>query len=646
MNVLTKAIKLVLCAVLFLMLAPLPLLLPSSDLDLSWMFSLMEANRAGLRWGHHISFTYGPTHYIISKAFHPIEHRMELILVMIWTICALSCLYTYCSKLKYPTFSLSCLVLMLLVVSNGENSEISRYILFLREAIILFVLFVAFLNLLQNNSLKGLLINISVLAFAVTTKGSIGILGFFLLLVLLTKAFNSRSISMFFYYLVAYLAIISLIWVGSAQHIFDLIPYVLSILDYSRHYGDAMSLWGNKFQIPVALALMFILSIHCVIYNQKDSYYKLAGLLVFLFFNFKFSFVRHDSHYYILILSVLFLSVLNLLEKFNWYNMSVFILSSGTLIYVNLYIHKYHFPAIKEYLTSQFNTVEHKFSSLIDFPRNEGSQFSEIYNRRFELIQATYRIPSIVNSATTNSFRQMELFANHIPYQPLPSLQGYAMLSSYLLDKNLNWLSANPPENFLLTLETIDNRYPGMDLSILLPSILSGYQYVPNWQVQSLFLLQKRHQEVSSQEVFRLISSLEITLNDTVTLPQIDTILFAKIKLQRSFISKIVNLLFKNNHLIIEVKLKDGRVYRHRLIPNNAEAGFIISPYLGFHNSVQELFSLYENDNGQKLASSVSEIKVLEIADINFSWDPQATLEIYCINSYSRRNCLNTDQVE
>lgn len=214
--------------------------------------------------------------------------------------------------------------------------------------------------------------------------------------------------------------------------------------------------------------------------------------------------------------------------------------------------------------------------------------------------------------------RQWVAIANGLNYSPRPIIQGYPTYTPFLINLNKQFLSNEAAPAFvLLAMETIDDRFPTLDDSGALASLLHHYR--PVISEQSYLLLQRQHEvPLQLEQVFRRTLRFGEKLNVTSWAGET---LFMSVEIKPSLTLKLRRLLYREPRINIRVQ-SGGEDFTFRFIPAMASVPFIVSPLLGSNNDVLTLFN--------KLGSeSVSEVSFGEASTVWGRFDEPFSVTLY-----------------
>ncbi|EOS21339.1 hypothetical protein C804_06020 [Lachnospiraceae bacterium A4] len=186
--------------------------------------------------------------------------------------------------------------------------------------------------------------------------------------------------------------------------------------------------------------------------------------------------------------------------------------------------------------------------------------------------------------------------SNNLNYIPLATIQAYSTYTPYL-DKisAAKFLNSDPPEYILLTLNTIDNRWPFIECPQTWEAIKNNY-YI-KIQEDDLFLLKRRDESVTVN--YELINTDDYTLDDAIELNGAD---YIKISARLSIKGSLAKTLWKIPEINMHVYYSDGSEATHRVLLDMFTEGVSIATL----PTTKETLTDVLNDTGH--LSSVSKI--------------------------------------
>lgn len=542
--------------------------MPQSGLDPSWQFGMNQAVAQKFVFGQDIIFTFGPYASIYTRLFHPsTDHLMmfgSMYIAIFFTIVAFL-------DFRKSTWILKLLFLIFLSIAHNVDSLLFSYPLMVgvyvlniknfeldkKQYIILIILFSVFglLPLVKGSLLLGC-VGISVLcSIYALGKGNWK----FIVIV-----FSTSIVSMCFF------------WVFSGQPLVALPMYFKSMSSIIDGYTEAMSVFGSRSEI-----FFFILGSLIIIYNLSPDIKTLdfrKTTIVFIFFfilflAFKAGFVRHDGHANISGTTLLFAAILSstLISRKNGFlvlSLSLFSFfyikaDYGKINLLNLfmdaqstYVNSYN--GIKQRIFAP-QALKHDFDRHIVHLREEGG------------------IPHLDGTTDIYSVEQSYLIASLNEWNPRPILQSYSVYMPDLAERNkAHLVGDNHPNNVIFKIQPIDHRMPAIEDGNSWPTLLANYE--PTSIINERLYLKNR---LSKRDIFYKKINLgknEYSFGENINLPNHHGLIFLKININKNFLGKIFNAIFKVSRINIKINLENGQSKIYTMIPNMVKTGFVLSP--------------------------------------------------------------------
>jgi len=183
-----------------------------------------------------------------------------------------------------------------------------------------------------------------------------------------------------------------------------------------------------------------------------------------------------------------------------------------------------------------------------------------------------------VGTAEMVGVRQGVLLACGADYRPRPVIQGYQAYTPRLAALNADRLEAEDrPAEVWLDVEPLDTHYPSATESRSWLQLLLHYDVA---RADQRFLRLRRRERARAME-HGSISDGVATLGEPVEVPRpagAGQLVWVTIKMERGFVYRLRELLWRPPGLQLEVTLQDDETEFWRLRPGLAEAGFLLSP--------------------------------------------------------------------
>lgn len=612
-NILYVSLKLLLqlflAVTVFFVFVPLIPDMPTGDnpIDAAWVFGMNQAISQGLVFGSELIFNFGPYIPIYTRNFHPgIDHLMmagSIYLAIFYSACLL-----WITRNSPPLIVLT-LIVSLSLFKQYPDVLLSSY------GILMGVYCYQIIDCVPKNKTQQFLLFF--LTFLLFTpfglypliKGTIYVL--YLVIGLLSMGlllwFKRWQLA-----LAIPLAIIGALiffWLYAGQSMGSLLSYFQSMGEIISGYSEAMSISGNKLEIQVSIVITLCLLgvILSLGWFQIPNLYLLSIFGVFLFLNFKSSFVRHDGHAMFGAWALVF-SAIVLLNVSRSYKVFLLIpLCIANLFYVDGHYDK----ALK---SRGFEPIlETYIRGIVGLQRRfiQANTLKAEYEKSLSNIKAMSYLPALNGKVDTYPFDQAKLIANGYEWAPRPTFQSYQAYTSKLINlNNDHLLSSKAPDYLLFKVAGIDERYPTLDDGLSWPTILTNYRLKGTY---GEFLVLNRDQPNNIAANTCNQGSATYSFDEQIPVPGNGALIFAVIDLKPSFLGKLVNFFFKKSEIRITIKMKDGASKNYRLVPIMATSGFLLSPLIEKTEDFKKIIS------GQRLSKS-NQISTFSIAPVDQFW--------------------------
>ena len=175
-----------------------------------------------------------------------------------------------------------------------------------------------------------------------------------------------------------------------------------------------------------------------------------------------------------------------------------------------------------------------------------------------------------------------------INFVPLYAVQAYSGYTTWLDEKSSEKFSIkNGPEYVILNRDTIDNRFPYIEMPITYLTFLKNYFIDYYDSTKDLFLLKKRREPLFSDKTIVYEKTEKFIISDPIKINDISNNLMLKINVKYSLWGRFVNFIYKTPS---------------RVILQNLANGFIVS---SIPNSSLDLIEIFSNNLTQKHVISI-----------------------------------------
>lgn len=600
--------------------------LARDGLDESWMLGMNTALAEGLVPGRDIVFTLGPYAAIYTRNYHPATDAGMLWGSLFLALSFAFVLQQLCRRATWPQY------LLVLAVFAG--------IAYSRDALLLFIplLAGAYAYDLIRRGTRDSLQAPATLAALTLAYAPFGLLilvkGSMLVACLVTQALSialflaRRQMRAALTVLLAPLLSLVLCWSLAGLPVAALPDYFTTLLPIISGYTEAMSSSG-----PLPEAVLYLLTAGaltaCLAINErKHGLAAACFVLAFAaaaFLAFKGGFVRHDGHVGHALLAACHLVLAALLVYLLTPSRTAFALVFASLLAwlgssVHHAIPRASFALIpptfvmadRLLLQKQLETGEWAAAARLTLAAGarhfvhsvratygeaahglairlgSGPDLAERHAERIAAIAAHASLPQLPGSTDIYSFRQTRLIASGNQWNPRPVFQSYTAYTPALAELNRQHLTGErAPDNILLRLEPIDDRLPALEDGPSWPALLA--HYAPAGFDNGYLLLKKTRQAASTPTAPPPAGHHR--LGQRIELPDGGAPLFARIHTRPKLAGRIIGTLYKTPPLRITLELHNGSTRDYRFVAGMAQAGFLLSPFIG---SAADFARLYD----------------------------------------------------
>ena len=603
---------------------------PASWMDASWALVMSQASVAGEQWGRDIVFTYGPLADLATRQLLP-ERLFLMMGLQTLLLLAAFCSALYLMRRASLLDQAAVVLMMLISFALVQDTPFFLYPM-------LFVL----LHTLrpQQQGLKCLLV--LVMGLSSLVKFSYLILNLYVLVLAdIDRLRLKRPPWYLAAFLLSYLAVYSLL----GQSLSALPDYLQTSLQIVVGYSEAMSFLGAGTELLILFVpfwLLFNLSVFYLGEKRRraesgataaESALLLLSWIGFAFIAYKSGFVRLDELHWPTTFTVT--GIVLMLYRASQAGVTVrgrtsrafagfvsiatllLVLSSATLLFAQG-------TQLLLVLGKIADESLHTGSQLIASPGTWHAARQLEYEQALEGIRAKTPLPRLAGPVDSIASMQAAVIANGLDYRHRPVVQEYSTYTEGLSRLNGDFLlGAKAPDHLLLSLATIDYRWPSSAEGALWPQWMARYQ--TSYAESGYCIISRREKPLDV--VLRPLGKHRVALGATVPVPAHQSLVMARITVKRSAFGKLVALAFQPAELFIEAETPKGLTL-HRLIPAMATQGFMVSPYLHEGRQLGQLFLAPELGNSLDAVTAIRIIPSLRFQGQR-QFEPQVEIEFF-----------------
>jgi len=384
------------------------------------------------------------------------------------------------------------------------------------------------------------------------------------------------------------------------------LQYVFSSIDFASGYSEAMDLDGPRGELVAFVAAAGVLLVTLGLAEMRTlskpgalpttAALRWLVLVAYVFVMFKEGFVRHDTHSLIAWSGLAVAALVYPLSLREGRMVATFLcwaVATGAIMAVSI-----AYSGSLSVFESIPARVERQFVLALNFISDRERQVAQWQRAKEEAwarVRTARELPRIEGSVDVIPSIQSSLLAYGLDYRPRYSFQEYQTFTSHLIEANRRSLIERGPAFLLFAPESIDGRFPAMAEGPLWPDILAAYR--PVSEDGKLLLLRRREQRV--ENALRAGVVRTIGFGDSVVVP--DGPQFLQAKIGKTFLGRLVDVLFRPPIIWMKVSTSDGTERPYRVIPAIAQAGFLVSPMVA---SASDFLLLYQDQTARLPATT------------------------------------------
>lgn len=454
-------------------------------------------------------------------------------------------------------------------------------------------------------------------------------------LVLLVLDLTARRVPVIF---IAWLAAVAVAWLGAGQSLPDLWTWIVSGLDLSTGYSDAMA---KGFWDPFSPARVAVIAVGLIAFGvyglsiaSQASKVRTGlaivaslGLCGALAWQHAIGGNQLPSAMGEVLTAILVASGIprstarplnTSVRKFSFAIVSIVLLlwaliGSGGLIYVS---------GTKENVISKVDGLKALFTEGFARQRTQWDNMLASARKHAPLP------PDLHGTADAYPQHTAVVIADpRLTYDPRPAYLSVGAYTLALAQQNAEFLETRGPQNILMDVlpasESVDNRLPSTADGPSWPLMWTHYALVgqtPN------FLILTRRKEPLPMTTTPLLSRA-IGWNETVALPESQTrTTWATVKLHRSLLGRIVKNIYKSPLVHLEMTLANGSRRSYQIVPGLGEAGFLLSPFVIDNASLARLIHNVASESGSR--NAVTSISFKTEPGTQWFWSPSIDISL------------------
>jgi hypothetical protein len=409
-----------------------------------------------------------------------------------------------------------------------------------------------------------------------------------MILVDATRAVRFRSAPIFSPLLVGAFLVL---YLAAGQDFGSLGGYLVTALEISRGYGEAMQSYGARGELAIFCAVSALLFC-AVAWSELSGRRRLDGLIAasmvagLIFVAAKAGYVRHDAGHAMIAWVALSLTATAYFGDMAAQRVPRMLVAlagiAGVFMCCATYVkagrelnRPQSAPALLAGDLADQIKADLSAARSILFG-DQIVQYDAAYADALARIRSEATLPAVAGTVDIFGVDQAVALAYGLDYKPRPVFQGYSVYTPALLEKNrAALLGSAAPETILFDLQSVDNRYPALDEGALWPDILRRYDVTA---FEGGYAVLKRRQTARTVELQELEqTSIGFGESKDVSAWSSD-LLWAELDFAPTLFGRLRSFIFKPPMVMLTITTDHGNVLTFRLVPGVTGQGFLLSP--------------------------------------------------------------------
>lgn len=560
---------------------PFPPVFPWASLDLGWNLAIHSFFRTGAQWGVDVVFPAGPLGFLLTPLYHSNTFGAAMaISFAIALVVGLSCV-SLARQWGLTTTQLGLWLVALTVMLAGEGLFMAAPALLLADG--LDPEDHGRVARARSAALAAACAAVGLVKFnyLVTTAALVGVVS-------IDRALHRR----WPWQALVYLVTLSAVWLGSGQAVSSAGPYLRWSMELARGYEEMSAGQSSREFAPLLAAFLLASAgvLVAVVFGVlRERRWRgvplIAGFLGLMFVWFKHGFVRADNtHVGYAFTGIWLIGLVGLpwVARRGGLGRGLAVAGLATLGLGVLPPRPVGAPWARVY------------SSLAMVSRGPSGELRESTRRFEDATQREIPIPPVTGTTDCYTARNLAVLAHGLPYRNRPVLQSYSAYTPALSELNAAFLrSEHAPDNLLLSLDPIDERFPLQEDAASWPEVFARYEPVRH-TTPSPFLWVRRRAAPRKWSL-TLLAKQSAAPGELVAAPSATGgPVWVTINALETPTRRAKALVFVATPVRITTRAADGTTDSHRCIVAAARGGFVLSPYVA---ETADLLAMYNADN-------------------------------------------------
>jgi len=537
------------------------------DPPMSWVFNYLYSNDLSI--GKHILFPHGPLAFFM----YPLQENIliaTLITSLLKILLVINVSYLLQTKKNYKWIIIFFIAYLISIIAGF-------YHLILTNIILLFCNYFIY----KKYIFKILAFILTAFAFYVKANVAImsGLLCFTFFLYYMFFEYKSyKSIICDIFTIISSVILFWLLMYGTFS---GLVRYFIGIFNLAQDNSAAASWYPYNNWWILSAFLIISFSIPFINKTKKSLFY---GILISLslFAAWKHGMSREDfSHvrgylFYVIISLLIFI----MFNRKNIFKNTVLSIIAILLLSINMKNSVNYTPLKYELI---------RINNFVDFV----TKYSEIktkakikINENISSNKLPLSIKNSLNKKTVDIYPwdYSIIPANNLNWQPRPVIHAYASYTNWLDKQNAeHFNSKNAPQFIIWELinscfYSIDNRYAFNDEPLTIIQLISNYYYY--YSNNKFAIFKKRLNPIKSKS--NSIKKSTLNWGEWANVPQHkNSLVRVKLNFDKSILQAIKTFFYKDEQFWVYLKLDNGIIIKHRIVPKNAKWAAVLPDNLG-----------------------------------------------------------------
>lgn len=536
-------------------------------LDVSWQMALNYANINNWTWGKDVVFTYGPLGFFATRVGWGVSKWWFLLFDLLVVINFFFLFKDFLKRSTSKFVGVFILIGVMLTMNTLHGTDLGWLLL-------VFIFYWVYKTYAEPSNASFIMLTLLVL-LAFYIKMNTGLIGIMLLAVHIVFLVFINKIKIKQGLLVLG-GLVSSILVSAWILNVSLPGYISGSYELIKGYTATMSLNQTNLEVQSNIVLVYTL-----------IKYLLIGYAVYLFFRGKFIQMAF------LVLSICYVLLLkkqayvrgdeqHLIEFFSY---APLVLIFGNLVHHRDKVQKYFTAGIlvivllclffKTKMTNHVDDLfENRFMTKVAYLKQVYHEDGEAYNNQKDKRYIPPRILNEIGNAGVDIFPwDIEyILENKLNYNARPIFQGYAAYTPKLQQLNYDHYLTAPPEYIIYDYESVDNRYPMGDETLLHYLIIKNYTLKDSFNSNGRlrFLLKKNPGKIKPLKVNK-IATKNLKISESV--PKVEGSDMVIVFPEYNNEGKKMTIKARAPEVLLNFVMDNGHVFTYRTSTTLLEAG-------------------------------------------------------------------------